>query len=222
MKEFIKKNFPGYLIMPVLILIVSNLGVYYGAKVFNELLGRPYLDMTGTLEIATPVIPMFSLFYVAAYPFWYISYYLLCRKSKELCYNIVLTDVLAKIFCGLIFILIPTTNVRPEIANTGIPEFIMNFVYSHDTPHNLFPSIHCLESWLCFAYINDLKDCKWPIKAFSFIMALGICLSTVFIRQHVWIDVFAGVIIAEGFRVLVPYLTSALAKSPIKQNLQRS
>lgn len=59
MKEFIKKNIPSYLIVPVMILIISNLGVYYGAKVVNELIGRPYIDITGTLDMATPVIPMF-------------------------------------------------------------------------------------------------------------------------------------------------------------------
>ena len=220
MKEFMRKYFPPYLFFPVLMLIVSNIGVYYGAKVFNAILGRPYIDMTGALELATPVIPMFSLFYVAAFPFWYISYYLLCRSSKELCYQIVLTDVIAKLFCGALFVLIPTTNIRPEVTGAGIGEIVLRFIYHMDTPHNLFPSVHCLESWLCFAYIRDSKAPRW-LKISCFLLAIAICLSTVFVAQHVWIDVFAGVLIAEFFRVFVPYIMSVMSTAKIQPHRVR-
>lgn len=222
MKEFIKKYFPSYLIVPILVLIISNVVVYYGAKIVNELLGRSYIDMSGGLEFATPLVPAFVFIYVAAYPFWYITYYLLCRSSKELCYNIVVTDVIAKVFCGLLFILIPTTNVRPELPGTGASNILLNLIYTLDSPHNLFPSVHCLESWICFAYVNELKDCKPWLKAFTFLFSIAICLSTVFIRQHAWIDVFAGILIAEFFRKTVPYFYGALSELSLSRSLKRS
>lgn len=207
MKAFFDKYLPKYLLIAVLILIFSNLGVYYGAITLNELLGRTYLDMTGSLDLATPFLPGFSFFYVAAYPFWYLSYYFLCRRSRELCREIIITDVAAKLFCGLLFILIPTTNVRPELADTGAANAVLGFIYHMDKPHNLFPSIHCLESWLCFVYIRKVsKEDNPGLCIFSFVLMAGICLSTVFTRQHVWVDVLAGIIIAEGFKLLVPYL----------------
>lgn len=215
MKEKLKKWFPSYMFMPVFILVVSNLVVYYGAKLVNELLGRPYIDMTGTFDMATPVIPAFTVIYIAAFPFWYISYYLLCRSSKELCREIVLTDVVAKIFCGLLFILIPTTNVRPEIVGSGLGETLLRFIYLTDTPHNLFPSVHCLESWICFSYIRD-REVRTPIKVAAFIMAMAICLSTVFTVQHVWIDMIAGILLAEFFKAFVPYIDGVLTSTQVR------
>lgn len=206
MKAFFKKNFPPEVLNPLLILFGVNCGVYYGAKMINILLGRTYVDMTGALDMATPVIPWFVFIYVAAFPFWYISYYFIVKSSRENCRNLLIADISAKLLCGLIFVLIPTTNVRPELASGGVDNWILNLIYTLDQPNNLFPSIHCLESWLCFAYIRDLKGCKWYVKLGSFLMAVAICLSTVFTRQHVWVDVVAGVMVAEFFRVFVPYV----------------
>lgn len=217
MKALINKYLPKYLIVPVLILIVSNLLVYYGTKLINELAGRTYTDMTGAIDRATPVLPWFVLFYVAAYPFWYLSYYFICRKSKELCYKVVIADVAAKLFCGMIFLIIPTTNVRPVLAETGFENALLNLIYANDTPTNLFPSIHCLESWLCFLYIKDVKDFKPGVKIFAFIMAVGICLSTVFTRQHVWVDVLAGVAVAGGFKYMMDFIAERLREKSIWQ-----
>lgn len=227
MKEFIRKYFPLHMHVPVLMLIISNLGIYYGAKVINELLGRTYLDMTGVLELATPTLPGFSFVYVAAFPFWYISYYLLCRHSRELCCNLVFTDVLAKILCGVIFILIPTTNVRPVLADRGLSNALLGIIYANDTPVNLFPSIHCLESWLLYKYIRDLKECPKWVKISIFVLTIAICMSTVFIRQHVWIDVFAGIFVAEFCRAIAPLIfreNSAVLvlQRKISHRLQRS
>lgn len=215
MKSFIKKYLPTYLFVPIVILIVSNLVVYYGSKEINEMLARPYIDMTGVLEAATPVIPAFAIIYVAAFPFWYISYYLLCRSSKKLCYEIVLTDVIAKIFCGFLFIMIPTTNIRPEVTGSGIGEMFLRYIYLTDTPYNLFPSVHCLESWLVFSYIRDSRAKLW-IKIAVFILAVAICLSTVFTVQHVWIDVIAGILTAEFFKAFVPYIIGVFSATKVK------
>ena len=201
--------------VPIVILIVSNLVVYYGSKEINEMLARPYIDMTGVLEAATPVIPAFAVVYVAAFPFWYISYYLLCRSSKKLCYEIVLTDVIAKIFCGFLFVMIPTTNIRPEVTGSGIGEMFLRYIYLTDTPYNLFPSVHCLESWLVFSYIRDSRA-KLPVKIAVFILAVAICLSTVFTVQHVWLDVIAGILTAEFFKAFVPYIIGVFSASKVK------
>lgn len=201
--------------VPIVILIVSNLVVYYGSKEINEMLARPYINMTGVLEAATPVIPAFAIIYVAAFPFWYISYYLLCRSSKKLCYEIVLTDVIAKIFCGFLFVMIPTTNIRPEVTGSGIGEMFLRYIYLTDTPYNLFPSVHCLESWLVFSYIRDSRAKLW-IKIAVFILAVAICLSTVFTVQHVWIDVIAGILTAEFFKAFVPYIIGVFSATKVK------
>lgn len=218
MKKLLNKWLPHYMYAPLLILVFSNLGIYYGAKLVNEMLGRPYINMTGVFEAATPVIPAFTVIYIAAFPFWYISYYLLCRSSRELCHEVVLTDVVAKILCGILFILIPTTNIRPMISGTGLGESLLRFIYLTDTPYNLFPSVHCLESWLCFSYIRDRKV-NIGVRIAAFVMAVAVCLSTVFTVQHVWIDMFAGILIAEFCKVFVPYISGVMTSSRISSEV---
>lgn len=203
MKTFIKKYLSRDLVIPMLILILSNLIIYGGTKYINELLGRPYIDMTGALDLAIPVVPEFTFVYILAYPFWYLSYYFLILKNRDMTRNIVITNVSAKLLCGLLFILVPTTNIRPELTGNTAAEWILNIIYSLDTPHNLFPSVHCFESWLCFTYIRDAKCCNRCLKIAVFVLTASICFSTVFTRQHVLIDVLVGVLIAEIARKLL-------------------
>ena len=196
-RERLRKFLPPYAVVALSLLVISNLVAYYGARMLNAWLGRPYLNMTGAIDGIIPVIPAFSIIYVIAFPFWYITYFLICRSDRERCWRLVITDVAAKTLCGVIFILLPTTNVRPEITGTGIGDTILGFIYESDVPDNLFPSIHCLESWICFLAIRDEEKVHVWIKTSAFILAFLICLSTVFTKQHVFVDLIAGVFIAD-------------------------
>lgn len=70
-------------------------------------------------------------------------------------------------------------------------------------PDNLFPSIHCLVSWLCWIGLRNQKQIKTGYKIFSFLMAIAICICTLTTKQHVIVDVIAAVGLAE-----VSYLIS--------------
>lgn len=207
MKDFARKYLQPHRVIPVIILIVSNAFVYYGTKLINNCLGREYLNLTSSLDTATPFIPFFSLVYVSAYPFWYLTYYFLCSEDTKTARGIVIANVLAKLLSGAIFIIMPTCTVRPEITGTGFGAFVLNIVYNADTPVNLFPSIHCLESWFCFTFTRNKKN--WPVgvRIYIFLHAFAICLSTVFTAQHVWIDILGGILVAELFSLLMPHLT---------------
>ena len=196
-KEACRKFLPPYAVTALALLVISNLVVYYGARMLNAWLNRPYLNMTGALDGLVPAVPAFSIIYVIAFPFWYITYFLICRSDRERCWRLVVTDVAAKLLCGVIFILVPTTNVRPEITGSGLGEMILNMIYASDAPDNLFPSIHCLESWICFLAIRDEEKVPAWIKTAAFVLAFLICLSTLFTKQHVFVDMIAGVMIAD-------------------------
>ncbi|MCR5768084.1 MAG: phosphatase PAP2 family protein [Lachnospiraceae bacterium] len=197
-REFISRLIPSYAVLPLIILIVSNIAVYYGTRLLNDILNRPYIDMTSKLDMRIPVIPGFSIVYVLAFPFWYITYFMILRSNPEKCRATVIVNVAAKLLCGVIFVLLPATNVRPVLTETNMFEKLLGIIYTMDAPDNLFPSIHCLESWLCFLFISDESDVHNGIKLVSMYLAIFICLSTLFTKQHVMIDVFSGVIIAIG------------------------
>lgn len=107
-------------------------------------------------------------------------------------------DFLAKGVCLIFFLLLPTTNIRPEIVGQGIWETLLLWLYRTDSPDNLFPSIHCLVSWLCFAGIRRQPTVPLIYQAATLLMALLVFLSTLFTRQHVIADVLGAVVIGEA------------------------
>lgn len=193
--KFVYSIVPQYALLPIIMTFAVNMLVYNGARWLNE--DRVMLDMTGALDRATPLVTEFVLIYVLAFPFWAANYIIAARQSRENCYRMVCADLIAKVLCGVIFLIVPTTNVRPVVESDGLWNWGLNVIYGLDKADNLFPSIHCLESWMCFAGVRACTKVDKRYKVFSFAMALLVCASTVLIRQHVWADVFSGVILAE-------------------------
>lgn len=112
-------------------------------------------------------------------------------------------DLFAKLMCMLCFLGFPTTNIRPVIEGNSIWEELMRMLYRVDAADNLFPSIHCLTSAFCFIAVRgNEKVPKW-YKTASFLIAAGICASTLTTRQHVLADVIAGIALAELSWLLV-------------------
>ena len=99
---------------------------------------------------------------------------------------------------------------RPEITGTDIFSQLVRFIYSVDAPVNLFPSIHCLESWCCIraAYKMNFKTEKRTnyYRVATILMSLGIFASTLFIKQHVIADVFGGIAAFEIGMILAKIL----------------
>lgn len=87
--------------------------------------------------------------------------------------------------------------VRPEITSSGLMMSLVNLIYTLDAPVNLFPSIHCLESWLVFRGSLACKKVSKAYKVIMFIFSVLVCLSTVFVKQHVVIDIIGGILVVE-------------------------
>ena len=74
----------------------------------------------------------------------------------------------------------------------------MNFIYSVDTPaNNLFPSFHCFISWNVYLSIRGNKEVPVYYRIGYLLFALLVCASTVLIKQHFFVDILAGVLLAE-------------------------
>ena len=198
-ESFLQRALPKYMLVPLIILVVGNLTSYYGPHFINVLLGRSYVNMSSRLDDKITVLPAFTIIYVLAFPFWYLITYYYLRKSGEHAFRFSLSNLSAKITCALIFILIPSTLVRPALTGSGLSVRLLSLIYRSDAPTNLFPSIHCLESWFCFRCIYDERGVPLLFKAVSFLFAVLICMSTVFTKQHVLLDIPAGILVAELF-----------------------
>ncbi|MDD7280790.1 MAG: phosphatase PAP2 family protein [Erysipelotrichaceae bacterium] len=183
------------IIVMLLLAFIWNQIVYTGAKYIA--LSFHHYDMTLAIDQWIPFCPQSIVIYFGCYVFWIINYYL-CAKQDNIDSSIFFTsDILSKAICFIFFILIPTTNIRPDIVGNSFWDEAMRFLYQIDAPYNLFPSIHCLVSWLCWIGLRKRKDIPKTYKTFTLILALLVCLSTLMTRQHVIVDCISGIALAE-------------------------
>ncbi len=191
----IGKWIPDYGFLPLITCFLANSIIYWGTQVLMQ--NKKHYDLTSKLDKQIPFVKEWVLIYVLCYLFWTVNYILIAREGKETCYRFVFTDMIAKLLCGIIFIVFPTTNIRPTLSGNDITSRLMDFIYQIDPATNLFPSIHCLVSWFCFIGIRSSKKIPLWYKAFSCIFAILVFASTQFTKQHYLIDIAGGVLIAE-------------------------
>ena len=191
---------PKYAIKPLALALLVNSCVYMGIAQLRRFL--TFSSLETPLDTALPFLAPFVLFYVLAFVQWGLNYLLIARDSKELCYRFAFGNIIAKLICLFFFVFLPTTLARPEVTGTDLCSRLVRLIYTFDPPVNLFPSIHCLESWCCIRASFLLKKSNRTYQAATLIMSLGVFASTLFIKQHVIADVFGGIVVFEaGFRL---------------------
>lgn len=191
----IKSVIPSYARLPLAISLLFNLFVYNGARLIAG--GWHHYNLESALDRRIPFLPWTVSIYVASYLFWAVSYILCVRTDIECAYRFLSADLLAKCFCLFFFLLLPTTNTRPEILGSGFWHTAIKLLYQIDDADNLFPSIHCLVSQLCCIGIRRRKEIPLWYRIFTHLMAISIFLSTLTTKQHVIVDVIGGILIAE-------------------------
>ncbi|MCH5167648.1 MAG: phosphatase PAP2 family protein [Erysipelotrichales bacterium] len=172
-----------------------NFITYFCSKIITNHLY--HYTLSTMIDDVIPLVPIFIIVYILAYVQWIVGYIVIARESKKVCYKYLSAELIAKFICLILFFLLPTTMVRPEIRNQGLLLGLVNFIYMVDAPVNLFPSIHCLESWLVFRGSLACKKVPNMYKLTTFIFSILVCLSTVFVKQHLIVDICGGIIVVE-------------------------
>ena len=214
---------PKYAYIPLGTSVVFNQVVYSGSKFLTANL--PHHNMALELDAMIPFCPTFISIYILAYLQWCIGYIVIARDSRELCYNVIVADMVSECICLVFFIACPTIMYRPKISGTGIWNTLTSIIYSFDSPVNLFPSIHCLKSWFCFrGAMLSSKPARW-YRIVTLIFSLLVFASTVLVKQHVVLDIIGGILTAEAGLFLSRKLRLRrifvrLEPSFVKQSLQ--
>lgn len=107
----------------------------------------------------------------------------------------------------------PTTFERENIFTD-----IISVLYATDTDTNVCPSIHVYNSIATHIAILDsryFKNKKW-IKNSSFILCVLICLSTLFLKQHSFIDFVCAVVLYMFYYIIIYRPTSVQYHVPYK------
>lgn len=187
---------PRWSVLPLLAVVIFNFSVYCGTRLFMS--DAPHYSMAIPLDAYFPLLPWMVLIYLGCYLFWVVNYILATRYDRQYMARFVVADLMSKAVCLLCFLLLPATLVRPEITGTGLCDRLLRLVYSADAADNLFPSIHCLVSWLCWIGVRKNQAIPRWYRNFSLVFAVLVCLSTLMVKQHVFVDTIAGIALAES------------------------
>lgn len=193
--ENLKNYIPKHARLLLLAALGYNLFVYYFSRlIVGE---KPHIVVSCSIDSYIPLVEWTVVIYFGCYLFWAINYILCTRFDKLQAQRFVFADLLGKTVCLFFFIFVPTTMKRPDIVGEGIFCGLMRFLYAVDSPDNLFPSIHCFVSWMC--YIGMRGDERYSLKyrIFSCVFAIAVFISTLTTKQHAIADVIAGMLLAE-------------------------
>jgi len=142
----------------------------------------------------------FNKFFILPYVSWYMFIVVfsafLCVLDKQRYIKLLITLNIGMITSYIIFYFYPTYVPRPIITRTDFFSNLVSSLYAVDKPYNCFPSIHVLDSVLIAMYTCRSEKVGKLIKVICGVMAVSIILSIMFIKQHYFADVIAGIIFA--------------------------
>lgn len=200
LKKYLLKIMPLYSWVMITIMLLFNCLTYFGTRLFTS--GLKHYNIAFSIDKKISFVPFFIIFYILAYVQWIVGYIIIGRQKYGLCSRIFASELIAKGIALICFIIFPTTleGIRPEAASLhgkGILNEITAYIFSLDAPDNLFPSIHCLESWMCFRGTLRIKNIPAYYTYIMFIMTILVFASTVLVKQHVLLDVAGGILSVE-------------------------
>ena len=190
------KFIPRYARLPLLTVLIFNFIVYYSPKFLVTADRLHYLR--SAFDDSLPRVPFFIFIYVLAFLQWIFGYIIIARDSPERCYRILTGELIAKTITLAFFLLYPTALRHEPVEVTGPSTWVLAFIYAADEPPiNLFPSLHCLESWLCFRGAVGLRKMPRWYAWLQLIFTLLVFTSVLLVKQHVWPDILGGIAVAE-------------------------
>jgi membrane-associated phospholipid phosphatase len=161
----------------------------------NEFRGNTNSVFT-SVDKLIPFNKYFILPYVSWYMFIAVFSAILCILDKQRYFKLLITLNIGMITCYIIYYFYPTYVPRPMITGTDFYSNLVLNLYEADNPYNCFPSIHVLNSVLIALYVYESEKVHKLTKAICATISVSIILSTMFIKQHYFADVVAGIIFA--------------------------
>ena len=160
------------------------------------------------------IIPFCEIF-VVPYVFWYflivwsLVYFAMYNPEsfKKLMKFIIICQVAAMV----IYIVFPNRqDLRPRIMpRDNIFSRLVGLLYAFDTDTNVCPSMHVAYSiGIASVWLKE-KGAAVGTKIFVVITCILVCLSTMFIKQHSSIDVFAAIGLCAVVEIIVFYKPTA-------------
>lgn len=172
-----------------------NGAVYIGGRLLSQ--NFRHFCLVTSWDLKIPLLPWTVLIYLGCYLFWIVNYCISLKFDQEKGYRFFGAHCIGEAVCLLCFVFFPTSMVRPEMEGASIFHWLLRLTYACDAADNLFPSIHCFVSWLCWVGVRGKKEIPKWYRIVSLLMAVSVCVSTLTVKQHVIADIPAGILLAE-------------------------
>lgn len=186
-----------------LLLIIPIINLFY-MFLNNDARGVSYL--VTDFDRMLPMVNIFVIPYLGWYGFIIFTLCYFLWKDRKLYYTTLWSMILGMLISYVVYFFFQTSVPRPEVLGEDWLSQLVLLVYNTDQPYNCFPSIHCLTSYLMMRALasSSFKN-KWNMMIiFSF--GSIVLLSTLLIKQHVVMDVFASIILVHIVFSLVSYV----------------
>lgn len=194
-KKHMNRIIPRYTIVPLICALLLQFLVYDGAKLL--MMGVPHYNFEYGLDLVIPFLPWTVSIYIGAFLYWVIAIVVILRGGKDNAFRFLCAHMVSLLVALVFFLFLPTTNTRSIPVGGGFWEWGMRLLYALDTPDNLFPSLHCELSWLCWRALRPVPGVSKFWKGFALVFTLLVFVSTLTTKQHILIDVAGGWLLAE-------------------------
>lgn len=196
------------LMLVLFYILLNNIAYYWTGHLYPEGSGYRLDFLFGGLDDAIPFVPEMVIFYVCLfYPlviltmlyFAFVEY----KKGYALGWSLVFINAVSV----LVYLVFPVSTFwwrQNLLANPITGSFWADQVYNvwaGDTSFNCFPSLHAAVTTICFLSWYEYSKAK-PSAATklvaigTLIIAVGVVLSTLFVKQHYIADEIAGIALA--------------------------
>lgn len=172
--------------------------VLYVAPNFYPLFTPRHLPLW-EIDRLVPLIPWTFVIYLSEYLLALTV--ILSIRSLERYHSLARVAFTVLFLSGLLFIFFPTAYPRPAYPTDQkwMVNFLMNLVGNADTPNNCFPSMHVA---LTGAFAYAIRNSSMKSRLLYLVWSLLICASTLTTKQHYFVDVLGGVVVA-GIAILL-------------------
>lgn len=185
MKKFLKENY-SYIKSIIITLLLQAL-IYFTLNIIL----KNHIILKTSFNI--PLIKWMIFIYNSWYPLVFYISYLIYKDNTNLYKKLIFTMILGFLMSHITFIIYPSSIIRNDIMVNNFIDFVIYVTYKFDNPINCLPSIHALVCYILIYYTLK-SNLSLKRKIILNIYLFLIILSTLFVHQHIPIDLLLALI----------------------------
>jgi membrane-associated phospholipid phosphatase len=172
-------------------------------ELLNHIGRSQLIDLSTPLDRQIPVVPVFVIPYLSFIPLVFLVIPWMAVKSRDVFRSFALSVFISQMILNPLYLLVPATVPRPELASNDIfSTLLRDLVWKADEPLNTFPSNHVTLSVIAILALARLPYARRVVLPLQLWLGL-VCLSTMFVHQHIIWDVLSGIVIGSAVYWLV-------------------